>query len=51
MFTQKEKVVISYREDAMTKPVCLICGEHIGDYVYRGKSVCSECLKYIKTNC
>jgi len=39
-----------YKEDAMTKADCLICGEHIGEYVYRGKSICIECMKHIRSN-
>ena len=39
-----------YKEDAMTKSVCLICGEQIGEYVYRGKSICAECMAIIRSN-
>ena len=39
-----------YKEDAMTKPICLICGEHLGEYNYRGKSVCTACIELIRTN-
>lgn len=39
-----------YRDGEMDMPVCLICGERIGEHVYRGKSVCSECLKFIRAN-
>ena len=37
-----------YREDAMTKSVCLICGERLGEYVYRGKTVCPTCIEFIR---
>jgi len=39
-----------YNESAMTKPVCLICGEQIGEYTYRGNSICTECVKHIRSN-
>jgi hypothetical protein len=39
-----------YKEDIMTKSVCLVCGEHIGEYVYRGKTICTECMKFIRSN-
>ena len=38
-----------YREDAMTQTVCLICGERVGRCEYRGKPVCSECIRDIRT--
>ena len=41
---------LGYKEDAMTKSVCLICGEHIGEFIYNGKSICSECMKLIRSN-
>ena len=44
------KKTTRYCEDAMTQKVCLICGEHLGDCMYRGKFVCMECLKYIRAN-
>jgi hypothetical protein len=40
----------NYKEDAMTKSKCLICGEHVGEYVYRGKTICTECMKFIRSN-
>jgi hypothetical protein len=39
----------SYKDDAMTKSVCLICGENVGEYTYRGKAICTECLEFIRT--
>jgi hypothetical protein len=41
---------VGYKADAMTKSVCLICGEQLGDYEYRGKAVCKECIKLIRSN-
>ena len=40
---------LSYKEDAMTKSVCLICGENVGEYTYRGQAICTECLEFIRT--
>ena len=42
----------SYQNEALKKSVCLICGETIGvgDYVYRGKTLCTQCLSNIKNN-
>lgn len=42
----------TYREDAMTEPVCIICGESLGGYGsrYLGKAVCRSCLSYIRAN-
>ena len=39
-----------YKDDAMSRSVCLICGEHMGNYEYRGKAVCRECIKYMRAN-
>ena len=39
-----------YREDAMMESFCLICGEHVGDYMYRGKPVCVDCIGWIRSN-
>ena len=50
MKTIRQEKASDYRKDAMAKTICLICGDHLGDYIYRGKSVCPECLKYIKKN-
>ena len=50
MKTQIKEKATNYREEAMTKQFCLICGERIGDYSYLGKPVCPECLEYIRTN-
>ena len=44
------KKPFAYREDAMTKSHCLICGEPFGMYEYRGKAVCSDCVEYIRAN-
>ena len=38
-----------YKKDAMAKPICLICGENLGEYNYRGKAVCPACIEYIRT--
>ena len=40
----------TYKDDAMARHACLICGEHLGDYEYRGKAVCLDCIKYIRAN-
>jgi len=40
-----------YRDDAMKESVCLICGEHIGDYCYKGKTICTDCMVFIRSNC
>ena len=44
---------LAYREDAMTGPVCFVCGEQLcGEgYMYRGKAVCRACVDFIRTNC
>jgi hypothetical protein len=47
LFTEK---LTGYKEDVMSKSVCLICGEQIGEYVYRGNSICTECMKLIRSN-
>jgi hypothetical protein len=39
-----------YQQDAMSKPVCLICGEHSGEFEYKEKSVCHECIELIRSN-
>ena len=39
-----------YKEDVMQRSVCLICGEQIGEYIYRGNSICTECVKFIRSN-
>ena len=44
------KESLTYKDDEMTRPICLICGEHIGGYEYRGKAVCHECIRYINEN-
>ena len=47
--TQEEQTPrLAYENDAMAKGVCLICGERVGQREYRGKAVCSECLKSIR---
>ena len=48
--TGRHKEPFAYREDAMTRSVCLICGEKFGTYEYRGKAVCSKCIEYIRAN-
>jgi len=50
MDTAKEKKPSAYPVNAMADTVCLICGEYIGKYgyVYRGKTVCKECVDYIR---
>ena len=40
----------AYKEEMMTKSVCLICNEHYGKYEYRGKPVCINCLELIRAN-
>ena len=45
----KEKTT-GYKEDAMETPICLICGEQVGKYVYCGKSICSECMEIIRSD-
>ena len=47
---KRHKQSVGYKEEAMTKSVCLICGERIGKYEYRGKPVCLVCIEYIRTN-
>ena len=49
MIKIKLKEPFSYKEDVMTKSVCLICGENIGEYTYRGKRICTECIKIIRS--
>ena len=41
----------TYQKNAMADSVCLICGEHPGEQTFRGKSVCPECLEFIRKNC
>jgi len=48
--TGRHKESFAYRADAMTKPFCLICGDHFGVYEFRGRAVCSKCVEYIRTN-
>ena len=40
-----------YRENSMTDHICTVCGEHLGKlgYVYRGKSLCRECVEHIRS--
>ena len=40
----------AYPENAITDTICLVCGEQIGKYgyIYRGKTVCKECVDYIR---
>ena len=47
-----DKKKFEYRENAMTEPVCLVCGEHLEKhgYVYRGRPVCHRCVEYIRSN-
>jgi uncharacterized Zn finger protein (UPF0148 family) len=45
-----KKGTLVYHKDAMTEPKCLICGEHLGEYNYRGKNVCPACIEYIRAN-
>jgi len=40
-----------YSDGEMTRSVCLICGERLGEYTYRGKNVCADCIKFIRANC
>ena len=42
----KEK--LTYKDDAKKKPLCLICGEPKGEFEYRGKPVCKECITEIR---
>jgi len=48
----KEKKPLEYREDAMSEPRCLVCGEHLNKYgyLYRGKTVCRGCVEYIRSS-
>ena len=39
-----------YQEREMSKSACLICGENCENNNYRGKSVCSKCLDFIRSN-
>ena len=45
-----EKGRAAYSEDAMTRAVCLVCGERLGryGYIYLGRPVCRGCLDYIR---
>ena len=40
-----------YGADAMTGNNCLVCGEKLDrySYIYLGKSVCRECVDYIRS--
>jgi len=53
MINLNDKNPSEYREDAMTGSVCLVCGELIGKhgYIYRGKTVCSNCIEFIRSSC
>jgi len=48
----KERKQSAYRENAMTEPVCLVCGEQLGKYgyFYRGKTVCRGCIELIRAS-
>ena len=52
MEKNREKKLSKYRDDAMTEPVCLVCGERLGKYgyMYRGKTVCRGCIEFIRSN-
>ena len=50
MLSAKQGQRLGYREDAMEKSICLICGERPGEYEFRGKTVCPVCIESIRKN-
>ena len=50
MISSHSNSPMAYQEGAMAKPVCLICGEHLGNHIYLGKCICSGCLEFIRSN-
>ena len=46
-----EKKQSGYRENAMTEPKCVVCGEHLANngYVYKGKVVCRGCVDFLRS--
>jgi len=41
---------LAYKDDTMTKSVCLTCDAQIGNDKYRDKLFCQACLDYIQRN-